>query len=141
MNDQTAVTARDIGGGILGTLIRFSWRCSACVSGFVALVAGALYWKVSCAVDERTPGTTEMYFDVYRGLKDSRIERHMMELILQHIMPLSSHTYAVTLYPSYNILPFTARFTAILSNYRRCAPTSITKSTEISITIGTQHTL
>lgn len=44
MNDQT-ITAKDIGGGILGKLVRFSWRCSACVSGFVALVAGALYWK------------------------------------------------------------------------------------------------
>jgi len=48
MNDQT-VAAKDIGGGIVGTLVRFSWRCSACVSGLVALVAGALYWKVSCA--------------------------------------------------------------------------------------------
>eukprot|EP00985_Skeletonema_marinoi_P023301 scaffold15419_cov206-Skeletonema_marinoi.AAC.18 len=44
MNDQT-VAAKDIGGGIVGTLVRFSWRCSACVSGLVALVAGALYWK------------------------------------------------------------------------------------------------
>jgi len=44
MNDQT-ITAKDIGGGLLGKLVRFSWRCSACVSGFVALVAGALYWK------------------------------------------------------------------------------------------------
>ena len=48
MNDQT-VAAKDIGGGIVGTLIRFSWRCSAFISGLVALIAGALYWKVRCA--------------------------------------------------------------------------------------------
>lgn len=46
MNDQT-IAATEIGGGIVGTLVRFSWRCSTFISGLVALVAGALYWKVS----------------------------------------------------------------------------------------------
>jgi len=49
MNDRT-VAAPDIGGGILGALVRFSWRCSTFISGIVALAAGALYWKVSCSL-------------------------------------------------------------------------------------------
>ena len=46
MNDQTVVT-KDIGSGIAGFLARLAWRGGVCASGLVALVAGALYWKVS----------------------------------------------------------------------------------------------
>jgi len=139
MNDQT-VAAKDIGGGIVGTLVRFSWRCSACVSGLVALVAGALYWKVSCDKLCTKFKISKLYILQHEtrrmktpifGLMKSSSDNATLSNFLCDMMS-SSHT------PQQ--LSFAARLVTILSKNWRCPTTSISKSTEISITIRTRCT-